>query len=805
MKAQLHSDDNEQRRLRLEDQILANKDLIEAYQQPGIAQVNRLINALRDVIDEADFEKERKTVSSIIEAFVTARSDDQPGAAVEKVLKDTRQAVEEIQKLAENQLESSRKNKEKISEELEATRRTITAAKKTGRLLNDGAIVLMEMLEQEGIIAQPISALASISDPSWAQALEAYLGNDRDALVITEGVTRDAVSILRKARSQGYRVSGASVVQPHHLQNVDIADKSLEFAVGVIETQNDTARRFLWNKFGNMRLVDTEEELEIHPRSITRDGMLSQGGLTKSIRLAPISDLRVGKQFEDTSELARHVVELDNEVSNLKKLIGRLEVLTRVIATPDKDLDDESGLNKLLASQQAIDSANKQISALDLSHLDEIRTSVEKLESEHGSLDEEFNQNDRLAAGLAQQIADRQKNKDELNLNLPAVQEEEHRATSNPLVNAEYLDQLKDEIERANDEYPERLRDVTNKIEHNQPRLNNAILKATNELTNYVRDERLDVQVMAMTDWHDRYHWSNGERNKLTSTQLQNYETEAEEARKASEETLRNDIAMSLNDRFNEMELERRDRNKILQSCPPFTGGERYRFVSSPVSHYEALVRYIEQIAKDEQSLSLFSENPDEINETLRELVEAAAETGNASSVLDYRQFFTFDLDILVDGKRVDRMSNRQGAGSNGEHIAPMYVAAGAALAKAYRLHNRKGQQKSTGIMCLDEAFHGMDTTNAVATARFLQNLGLQLIMAGPELERTKLAPITQTIYDLDREGIDLMMIRTKYKEAANKLMVSDMPGENPQVMVDALSQLGFELPTNSELQDQSV
>ena len=137
------------------------------------------------------------------------------------------------------------------------------------------------------------------------------------------------------------------------------------------------------------------------------------------------------------------------------------------------------------------------------------------------------------------------------------------------------------------------------------------------------------------------------EKHKLADTQLQNYEAEAEQARLASEETLRSDIAMSLHDRFKEMDLERRERNKILDACPAFTGGERYRFTSSVVPHYESLVRYINQIAQDEQSLSLFDDNADDINETLRELVEAAAESGNASAVLDYRQFFTFDLDIL--------------------------------------------------------------------------------------------------------------------------------------------------------------
>ncbi len=803
LKARLQSDDNEQLRLRLVELISSKLDLIQAYQQPGIDHANRLINALRDIIDEDDFAKERKTLSSVISTLVTARSDDNSGTAIESALQDTRQDIKSILCVAENLLGSTRKKQDDLIEQREAIHRTIRAAQKTGRLLNDGAIVLLDLLEQEGITAQPISALAGIIDSTWAPALESYLGGDRDALVITAGVPRDAVKILRQARREGIRIGGASIVQPYHLRNVDIEGKGAEFAVGVVATENDIARRFLWNKFGKMRLVETEEELETYSRAITRDGMLSQGGLTKSIGISPISDLRVGKKFEDTTDLSRNAAELEGDIKDLTKRVERLEALTRLTGS-EAEADGESRASQLLDTQVIISSAQQQLENLDLSHLDEINSTVSDLEKQLKNFTHEFKKNHSLAAGLGQQIDDREKDKNEKDKKLPSVKEREQRATSHPLVNAEFLDQLKDEIERANDEYEEMLQDVRKKIEHNEPRLTNAILKATNELTRYIQDERLDVQVMAM-EWQDRFHWTNEEMNKLIDTQLQNYEAQAEEARQASEETLRNDIAMSLNDRFNEMELERRDRNKILLSCPPFTGGERYRFVSSPVSHYESLVRYIAQIASDDQSLSLFTENPDEINETLRELVEAAAVTGNAGSVLDYRQFFTFDLEILVDGKRVDRMSNRQGAGSNGEHIAPMYVAAGAALAKAYRLHNRKGKQKSTGIMCLDEAFHGMDTTNAVATARFLQNLGLQLIMAGPELERTKLAPMTQTIYDLDREGVDLMMERTKFKEAANKLMVSDMPGDNPQVMVEAFQQLGFEPPETLESADQTA
>lgn len=799
---QLESDQAEQSRLRLEGEIHAKQQLIEAYQYPELARANRWINALREVVDDDAFRSIRGLVVSTIDLLVQARSNDDAGSAVAKALSELSAQIAPVRTTAQTELSSVIKQRDALTEEREATRRRIAAAGKTGRLLNDGAALLLELLERAGMAVQPVSALARILRVEWAPALEAYLGGDRDALVVTEGNTQDAVKILREARRRGQRVDGAAVIQPYHLRQVNTSPKGAEFAVGLLETDNDTARRFLWQKFGNMRLVDTEAELEMHPRAITRDGMLSQGGLTKSIRVASVSDLRVGKDMADTSELSRHVTDIQGRLEALSKRQGRLETLVRVLSS--QDTDDEDGVaEKLADAAQAITAAKQQLTALDVSHLGEIRAMLEHAQTEYQRLDKEYTENDRLGVGFNQQIEDRIRDKTDLERHFPEYREAERTALANPLMVVETMDSLKDEIERADSAYPARLAEVEKKLSNNQSRLKSAEEKAFSELVVYVQDERLDVQVPDM-HWHDRFSWAAEEKHKLADTQLQNYEAEAEQARLASEETLRSDIAMSLHDRFKEMDLERRERNKILDACPAFTGGERYRFTSSVVPHYESLVRYINQIAQDEQSLSLFGDNEDDINETLRELVEAAADSGNANAVLDYRQFFTFDLDILVDGKRVDRMSNRQGAGSNGEHIAPMYVAAGAALAKAYRLHNRKGQQSGSGLICLDEAFHGMDTTNAVATARFLQSIGLQLIMAGPELERTKLAPITQTIYDLDREGLDLLMERTKFKDAANALMVSDMPGENPEVMTNAYQQLGF-TPPERESVEQDV
>ncbi|WP_249978479.1 SbcC/MukB-like Walker B domain-containing protein [Vreelandella olivaria] len=800
LEVRLEGDQNEQIRKRLEEQINFQREVISAYQHPAMSRANQLINALKESLDDQNFSGIRSVMATAINKLEHARKHDVSDNALIKEIGRLDAQLSQIRAISKTSLATIQKQHVELTEELEAIRRRISAVTQTGRLLSDGAALLLEILNRADMNAQPLSALLRISDPSWAPALEAYLGGDRDALVITDGNTRDAVKLLREAMRQGHRMNGAAIIQPYHLRNVETHVKGDDVALGIFDSDDDTARRFIWQKFGNMRLVDTELDLEIHSRAITRDGMLSQGGVTKSIRIAPISDLRIGKELRDTSKLSRHAAELKGDLDKLEKQRDCVERLEKALAPSASD-DDSNVSWKLSEAEQAIVQAQQQLSGLDVSHLEEYRSQLDAAGEKYNELDKQYTTHDHLAVGFKHQIETRSEEREKLRQQLPATIEAQKTAVASPLVDSEWLDSTKDEIERAETDYKRRLSDVERKLEHNRPRLRKAAENASLELARYVQDERLDVQVTYM-DWHDRHNWAFEEKTKLTNTELHHYEQEAELARQASEETLRSDIAMSLHDRFKEMELERRERNRILESCPSFTGGERYKFTTSVVPHYEALVRYINQIAHNDNNLSLFSENPDELNETLRNLVEAAAESGNAGGVLDYRQFYTFDLDILVDGKRVDRMSNRQGAGSNGEHIAPMYIAAGAALAKAYRLHSNKGKQSGIGLICLDEAFEGMDTINAMATARFLQNIGLQLIMAGPELERTKLAPVTQTIYDLDREGLDLQMERTKFKEAANKLLVSDMPEENPEVMKAAYQQLGLEQPVEHPLAD---
>ena len=138
----------------------------------------------------------------------------------------------------------------------------------------------------------------------------------------------------------------------------------------------------------------------------------------------------------------------------------------------------------------------------------------------------------------------------------------------------------------------------------------------------------------------------------------------------------------------------------------------------------------------------------------------------------------------------VDTLSNRTGSGSGGEHRTPFYVIAGASLASAYRLDAKQGKEGTGGgIMLLDEAFYSMDNQNALAAARFLERLGLQLIMAAPADDMAKIGSFSNTIYDIGREGMVPWVHRAQLKKEANLLLTSDFPSENEDLVAQAMAE----------------
>jgi len=672
----------------------------------------------------------------------------------------------------------------------------VRAAEKGIRLQDSGDVATaIAMFRADGIESRTVGSLVTVKDVSWQGAIESFLGRNRHALVVGYGRERDAVRILRRAQRPLYDVT---VVQPAHIQGDMRRSVESTLVASLLESTNTIALTYLRRLLGQMRQVDTEEELERHERALTRDGMLSANGGTRRIRLISPNEWVLGAQISaaERQALKAEVIEAmraDDEAQ--KRLRFTLEVearVTRVLREMTPDHIQQS-LSQMRTAQRSLEGTIDP-AQIDLpSHLRDLQQRVNKA---------------KLAADEATRMLielGEQKGIKTTTFNVTKSNLADAQARLSKL-QAEYAASIADidyVAETATATYDKAMRinqsegpataliHLDNEAKTANARIVNAEAAAKADFSEFINEMSINL-VEERSDWRKAVLWVKSHIRKLTASTLIEYENEAAQAREAANQSFRADVAYRMREAIKRVEHDIEDLNRILRACPEFTGGEKYRFVANPALAHKPLYDLIQSSAFLEAGSSPLFEAADDVQKKLVAFLEAC-ETGvdRANNPLeDYRLLFNFDLEIRVGDKKVDSLSKRLGVGSNGEHLVPFYVIAGASLANAYRL--RAGEaHDGTAVMIIDEAFHGFDAQNAYVTAQFLRSLGLQLVMAAPDADVGKLIPVLESYYDLDRFGSDVFTAEVIVKEDARRLLESDMPSRNPQLVAQIAEKFG--------------
>ncbi|MBL8523695.1 MAG: hypothetical protein JNN20_08405 [Betaproteobacteria bacterium] len=313
---------------------------------------------------------------------------------------------------------------------------------------------------------------------------------------------------------------------------------------------------------------------------------------------------------------------------------------------------------------------------------------------------------------------------------------------------------------------------------------------ALTEFSGFINEHGINL-VEERSNWRTAAVWTHLHHRKLVDSTLAQYEKEANEARDAANQSFRADVAFRMREAIKRVGHDIDDLNRILKTCPEFTGGEKYWFTAVPSVAHRELYDLIQGSALVDAGSAPLFESGDEVQQKLVRFLEACEQGTNRldNPLEDYRLLFNFDLEIRVGDKKVDTLSKRLGVGSNGEHLVPFYVIAGASLANAYRIKSGEPHD-GAAVMIVDEAFHGFDAQNTYVTAQFLKSLGLQLVMAAPDTEVGKLVPVLDSYQDLERSGAEVFVSEIIVKEHARALLESDMPSRNPHLVPAMMKQL---------------
>jgi len=325
--------------------------------------------------------------------------------------------------------------------------------------------------------------------------------------------------------------------------------------------------------------------------------------------------------------------------------------------------------------------------------------------------------------------------------------------------------------------------------------MDNAIARGSKELGTFKEKYREQGAVNA-DDWRNEREWMYGLLKRLRDTELSEFEEQMKNAFNTSQETFRTDVAIALSNNIDHLNNSMNRLNQVLSTCPVFTNGERYRFHRTVRPQLKGLLKFVQDIAAygpNDDLLGGAGEMPEEFRQLLDEKIAPGA-AGVSSPLDDYREFFEFDIEILREDSLtkatsiVGSLSKRLGTGSGGEHRAPLYVIAGAALASAYRLDS--GNSDGLRLILLDEAFNKMDTANIVATMRYLEQLGLQIFMASPGDNLGTLTAFLHRYYDIlrDVENSAMLIQGHDVSEIDREMFRSDLAEFNEELVAQELA-----------------
>lgn len=679
-----------------------------------------------------------------------------------------------------------------VNDDLVGMRENLSRALEGKRKLDGPALLLKREFADAGIDSTPVCDLLKIDDPDWQPMIEAFLGAaNMQALLVDEHVERKAFGVMRNAK-----IFEAKVALPSKFKNRSSPKRGS--VAELITGTNSAAVNYLRSKFGNFMRTDTEEECLAEPYAMTKDGMLqSDGDLVRKQLISPHA-FRIGPASPSTkTSLIEEIARLEKLLADLTETYGKLKTLfTSLGPFAGGETEKTHDLLEMFDRMNIeVDAERCQIARLQDLDTEEYRQLIQSVKDAEAAVTR-F-RNDVISAASAYGAAETacaQKKEVTKQRKAWAVAQESiaQSARANegydPDYASEQWDKLLDRKSMSFKEIAIECRSRSKNAEEDSRRKANSGLA---KLGGYLTKHNEFLPVDAQGDWRMSRAWLIARTKLLRETGLKECRAKMDDALSTAKSTFRNDVAVALNENLEWLGDTVDRMNEALRAAPTFTNGERYQFRRQTRPAYAALLKFIKDVAQFGPTDDMFGgagDIPPEFEELMREktVVGSAAVK---SPLDDYREFFEFDVEVyredLVSGttKHVGWLSKRVGSGSGGEHRAPLYVIAGAAISSAYRLE--RGDPSGMRLLVIDEAFIKMDLRNIVATMRYFEELGLQVFMASTGDALGTLNAFLDRYYDIMRDAdSNIVLLEGRdVPQATRDAFRADLPEFNPALL----------------------
>ena len=659
--------------------------------------------------------------------------------------------------------------------------------------LRDGTLKLQRLLDEAGIPTTPICDLVSVSDLTWQPVLEAYLGPHVDALLVPRPHEIHAIDLYRGLKGE-QRVYGVKLALPSRVRDWR-APSPGKYASDLLEG-DATAVGYLRGELGRTQLAMSSADLRAGERALSQEGMIATGGGVERRRLPGADELKMGRrdggQRREVAEAALRAAESRlAEAQQIARALTSVERLFAPFGNSDRVRDEVNALWVALVEVNVkrdhlrdalAATATPGLKSLDAA-VESALSRVKELRQRREALAAEVNQADGRLSQLLPSL-------EALRNQLLLAQADERITRQSPWYDANEVDRWRNHFDAkyGEDEAAKR-RTVVEKMGQAGNAAERADREAWSLFAQYAADYNSKNHDIASDQWERAYDFVLKEQTRITDLELVEQESRAEEAYQAAVRVFRTDVAQALLAGFDRIKEQITGLNQVLKHAPAFSNNERYQFKYKVVDEHKVLFDFLKRIREhgDEED-DIFGGSgkvPGEFRAILEGEVSAALL--DSSPLHDHRRFYSFDVEIFQGGNSIGWLSKRLGPGSGGEHRTPLYVIFGAALAAAYGA----ASGAPSGVMMLDEAFEKMDPQNVRATADYLNALGLQLVMAGPEADQPKMSSFLSIYYDMARFGSrTVQFTKNVVRDEARALLESDNYLLHPELLEEEIGRL---------------
>ena len=510
------------------------------------------------------------------------------------------------------------------------------------------------------------------------------------------------------------------------------------------------------------------EDLRNYKTSITAEGMLYQGYVTRPLRRALMADSFIGRRA-----IALRIQRLESELAQTEELIQYWSPILSVLEQQSEPLFTlffvqntvQEKLNdylRLLEIKREVAQIEEQLSKLDLLWLDEQRKNIDNLSLEIQKLrdkqQETIDQRGQLKAQIHaleyERLPDQYQKLSEL---------EDHIREN---FSAEYQEQVG--LPRYQQELTRLKRPVV--VYKN---FSDQLVRSNNE-----RDLAQWNLLQARRDYADRFKPCSfridapdneeyeAEQHILEESELPKYREKIKAARESAMEQFQNDFLSKLKSSIDQVREQVKNLNKALKQAKFGTDQYQFKVDRNPdYADYYDMIMAPELMEGEGGLFALpFQKKYGKLIEALFSQIAMSDDTQlnarkqselqqNIERFTDFRTYLKFDLETTDQNGSKQLLSQTLNTKSGGETQTPFYIAVLASFAQLYQVNNPSSLASNTvRLVVFDEAFNKMDSDRIVESVHLLRKMGLQAIICTPPDKLPDIMPLADRTHLVIKE-----------------------------------------------------